>query len=331
VHAELIPIGNGRFEIVDKASANGIRINGVELKRGILEAGDALELGDVRMRFVGAGKIFRTGVDQSQQLAAAAFDNGAPSMVSSSSAKPGLGMGKLVGLGVGVGVVVIAAIVMLTRPSGVTGPRPASTESAHTTAEGADLLKKAVELLGAKDIEGAHQKIQEIPETSTVRDDPAVKDVEGAWADSMFAKVDQAPDSAAKKVILHAVSATPTVDAERRKKAADLVREIEAKEPPPPVPTYAGGDFPRPTGATSPSAAPTASPSTAVTGGPSSSIPTGLAAEDAKRKALEPKVFGGRGTVDDIRMLKAICSHLGNRDCRDRASALLKKKLESQP
>src|SRR6185437_11860281 len=30
VHAELFALGNGRFEIVDKASANGIRINGVE-------------------------------------------------------------------------------------------------------------------------------------------------------------------------------------------------------------------------------------------------------------------------------------------------------------
>ena len=56
LHAELFALGNGRFEIVDKASANGIRINGVELKRGILEAGDALELGDVRLRFVGAGQ-----------------------------------------------------------------------------------------------------------------------------------------------------------------------------------------------------------------------------------------------------------------------------------
>lgn len=331
VHAELIPIGNGRFEIVDKASANGIRINGVELKRGILEAGDALELGDVRMRFVGAGKIFRTGADQSQQLAAAAFDNGAPSMVSSSSAKPGLGMGKLVGLGVGVGVVVIAAVVMLTRPTGGVAPGGTGTkpDSAHVTGEGADLLKMALEKLAAKDIEGAHLKIQEIPESSTVRDDPAVKEVEGAWADQQFAKLEQAPDSAAKKAILRTVSATPTVDAERRKKAADMVREIEAKEPPPPVPTYAGGDPLRAVGTTAtptPSAAPTVAPAT----GGGSTIPTGLAAEDAQRKALEPKVFGGRGTVDDIRMLKAICSHLGNRDCRDRASALLKKKLESQ-
>ena len=63
-HAELFGLGNGRFEIVDKGSANGIRINGVELKRGILEAGDALELGDVRLRFVAAGKIFRADMSQ---------------------------------------------------------------------------------------------------------------------------------------------------------------------------------------------------------------------------------------------------------------------------
>ncbi len=340
VHAELIPIGNGRFEIVDKASANGIRINGVELKRGILEAGDALELGDVRMRFVGAGKIFRTGTDQSQQLANAAFDNGAPSMVSSSSTKPGVRMGKLVGLGVGVGVMVIGAVVMLTRPSGdvvsgANGANGAKSDSAHITGEGADLLEQALEKLAAKDVDGAHLKVQEIPESSTVRDDPAVKKVEGAWADQQFAKVEQAPDSAAKKAILRTVSATPTVDAERRKKAVDLVREIEANEPPPPVPTYAGGDFQRPLGtatvAAAAAAAATAAPTATPTTGGGSSIPGSLAAEDAQRKALEIKVFGGRGTIDDIKMLRAICGHLGNRECRDRASAMLKKKLEPQP
>ena len=332
VHAELIPIGNGRFEIVDKASANGIRINGVELKRGILEAGDALELGDVRMRFVGAGKIFRTGNDQSQQLAAAAFDNGAPSMVSSHAGKPGVRMGKLVGLGVGVGVVVIAAVVMLTRPSGGVAPGANGTnpDSAHVTGEGADLLKAALEKLAAKDIDGAHLKVQEIPESSTVRDDPGVKEVEGAWADQQFAKVEQAPDSAAKKAILRTVSATPTVDAERRKKAADIVREIEAKEPPPPAPTYLGGGDFRPSGT---AATPTASaaPTAVVSAGGGASIPIGLPAEDAQRKQLEPKVYGGYATIDEIRLLKAICSHLSNRECRDRAGAILKKKLESQP
>src|SRR4029078_5896874 len=60
-------------------------------------------------------------------------------------------------------------------------------------------------------------------------------------------------------------------------------------------------------------------------------IPQGLADEDAKRRALEPKVWSGKASVDEIRLLKALCSHLGNRECRDRASAQLKKKLEHAP
>ena len=60
-------------------------------------------------------------------------------------------------------------------------------------------------------------------------------------------------------------------------------------------------------------------------------IPQGLAAEDQQRKALEPKVYSGKATIDEIRLLKAICSHLSNRECRDKAAAILKKKLEQQP
>src|SRR5262249_52563406 len=116
VHAELIALGNGRFEIVDKASANGIRINSVELKRGILEAGDALELGDVRLRFVGAGKIFRPTVDQSHQLlATGTFDSAAPTALAPGGAKTGTGLSKLVGIGALVCVVLIIALVMLLQ------------------------------------------------------------------------------------------------------------------------------------------------------------------------------------------------------------------------
>ena len=45
------------------------------------------------------------------------------------------------------------------------------------------------------------------------------------------------------------------------------------------------------------------------------------------KRQLEGKVWGGRGSVDDIRMLKAVCKQLGDRSCRDRADAMLKKKL----
>jgi len=47
--------------------------------------------------------------------------------------------------------------------------------------------------------------------------------------------------------------------------------------------------------------------------------------EREMRRQLEPKVYAGRGTVEEIRMLKAICAHQGDRACRDRAAALLPK------
>jgi hypothetical protein len=37
-------------------------------------------------------------------------------------------------------------------------------------------------------------------------------------------------------------------------------------------------------------------------------------------------VWGGKASIDEIRMLKAICSHMGDRACRDRANTMLKQK-----
>ena len=66
LHCEVHALGDGRFEIVDKGSSNGVRVNGADLRRGIVEPGDVIELGDVKFKFVGAGQIFRP--TESQQL-----------------------------------------------------------------------------------------------------------------------------------------------------------------------------------------------------------------------------------------------------------------------
>jgi hypothetical protein len=49
LHCEVHALGDGRYEIVDKGSSNGVRVNAVELKRSIIEAGDVIEL-DVESR-----------------------------------------------------------------------------------------------------------------------------------------------------------------------------------------------------------------------------------------------------------------------------------------
>lgn len=319
VHAELCALGNGRFEIIDKGSANGIRVNGVDLRRGILEAGDALELGDVRMRFVGAGKIFRAGIDASQRLGGGFSGTGGKTS--------GVSLSKLIGIGAVVGVVLIGAVIALWPSSG-----PGTQTEAHVPASDADakILKEATVLMDSGNLEGAHQKVLEIPENSSARDDEAFLKVEGKWADSIFEKVAKSTDNAEKKALLNLIISTPSVDAERRKKAADQSSAITASEPtakPPSVPYPSGGQQGSDTGTTGPSAPATTASATASTtprtvGGPPD--------EAAMRRQLEGKVWGGKGSLEDVRLLKAICSHMGDRACRDRAGALLKQMQEKQ-
>ncbi len=317
VHAELFALGNGRFEIVDKASANGIRINGVELKRGILEAGDALELGDVRLRFVGAGKIFRA--DMTLNLpAVAGFDMSRS--VAASSARSA--MGKIIGIGAAAALVAIIGLVAVVSRGGPAGPE---VKKHVVTEKSAKQVDEALKLLEGKDVEAAHKKLMEIPEDDRPTDDPSFQKVEGAWADARFQQVNDAPDAAAKKLILKEIASTDTVDPQRRSRASKMISEIEAKEPPPP-PTnepHVGGGGPYVPGA-APATTTTASAATAtvVPNGPTQAPPD----ENAIRRSLENKVFGGRGSVDEIKMLKAICSHSGDKVCRNHAQAMLDAK-----
>lgn len=340
IHSELIALGGGRFEIIDKGSANGIRVNGVELKRGILEAGDALELGDVRLRFVGAGKVFRSGADQSQQLpaiAAGAVAPGEGSLVAS------LGTGKIVAILLAALAVIVAVVFLLVRP-GKTNAGTGTGSGRVVAPGGADdngpaLFDEAKKLADAGDLEASHKKVQEIPEGSIALQGTAVKDLENAWADWLFKKADEAKTTDEKRGLLKQIPPNTYVDPERRERALKLIGEL----PPDPAATATGGSFvpnpgsgagqpatsspydtpPTPTSTSTKTSAP------ATTSAPAATNPSGID-EAAIRRGLESKVWGGKATIDEIRMLKAICSHMGDRACRDRAAAMLKAKLDEQ-
>ena len=332
LHAELIALGGGRYEIIDKGSANGIRINGVELKRGILEAGDALELGDVRLRFVGAGKMFRAGADQSQQLrAVGTFESVAPSVRAPATPAHGArsGIGKYVAIGAIVGLIAIVTVIVAMRSSA--NPAPANPGGATaaglgSTDNGAALLEEAKALAQKNDLAGAHKKLASISDTSPLRDDPAFKEIEAKWADSMFEKAAAATDATEKRTLLNLIATTPTVDAERRSKAANMLQEVE----PPATPDPTAG--PRPVYAPGTGAPPTAgTPATAKTTDPKPVAdlpPSGPLDNESIRKNLGPRVWSGKASEGEIKALKAACSALGDRACRDRAAAMLKKKQE---
>ena len=57
-HHSRITCENGRYTILDLQSANGVRINGEEYGKVELRQGDLVDLGHVRLRFVGASEDF---------------------------------------------------------------------------------------------------------------------------------------------------------------------------------------------------------------------------------------------------------------------------------
>jgi hypothetical protein len=72
-----------------------------------------------------------------------------------------------------------------------------------------------------------------------------------------------------------------------------------------------------------------AKPSTLIPPPNDSSSPSGLD-EAGWRRMLEPKAAAGTASIEELRFLKAICSHNSDRPCRDHTAALIKKKLDQQ-
>ncbi len=337
-HAEIFALGNGRYEIIDKGSANGIRVNGHDLKRGIFEAGDAIELGDVRLRFVGAGKIFRAGFDRSQQLSAVkGYDSVAPaSLRPQTASKSSSGLGKWIGFGVVLGLIGVATAVFVLKDGfNAVRPKPTPTETPKVEDPGTATLKEAVVLAEEGKLAEAHEKVLTIPESSPARSDPAFADIEARWADSMFERVAATEDVAEKRALLHLVARTETVDAARRKKAAGMIQEIDPTAPDPmastsasaeptaPTPPRQPGDPtppPPPTTTTTPPPGKTSEP-TPSTGDPRDGA---LTDPEGTMNALIRKMQSGTASEQELRLLRGLCTQLNNRSCRAAAQAALK-------
>ena len=324
LHAELHSLGQSRWEVVDHGSSNGIRINGAELRRGIIEPGDAFELGDVRLRFVASGKYYRPMVDISQQLAAVPFDGMAPAAASGAGAAVGqrklttfAAIGALVCV-VGLGVYVVS------RPSETGGPNPVSSTAPMATseAEARLLLKQAAD--SQDDLEFAHKLLRRIPENSAVRDSEQFKAIEDSWADAMFAKADKVAAPNEKRKIWNLISETGTVSAAKRKKAAQMALElgpaIDLDKGPPPTPGTAATV---PAGTTKSQTLPTTTTTTTAKTTSSKKPGNEKFNEKSQKRSLLSKARSGRASESELRMLKAICMNDGDRACRNEAVAKL--------
>ncbi len=338
VHAEVHSLGDGRYELVDRESANGIRLNGVDLKRGLIDARDSIELGDVVFKFIPAGVIFRPGADESQQLTTVSV--GAPERLTpppaSSSGMPA--SVKAIAAVFGLGMLVVLGMLTLRR-----APPPPTDPVAAVPSDGAAaVLKEAKALADSGNLEAAHTKLtQGIPVDSNVRQSQTFRDLEARWADSLFKAADQESDVARKREILERITKATSVDSARRKRAATQIEKLDlagvavSDLPPTPVATqtdpgkpplkggivrkdpFAGTSKPhaKPPTASYPKAGPTPAPAPKPTGG---SAPDDLG-DRAKLKAhkdgLKSKVASGKASDREKAMLRALCRQLGDGSC----------------
>ncbi len=334
IHAEIQPLGDGRYEIVDRESANGVRVNGVELPRTLLDARDMIELGDVVLKFIPEGDIYVPGADESQQ--ASALTLGGIGLTPTSGVVGTLGHlphgAKLAGIAGAVVLVIILGIVVATRGS---TPEPEIANSAGEPPDSAmRTLSEAKALLDKGDIDGALKKANEIPAASNARKTADYRQIQGAWADALFAKAAESTDPAQKRALLDQIARATNVDSIRRKRAAnELAAEgaasVDVSDLPsaPKEPTHAAQQTaPRPAVNDEPapdpkSAAKVSTPATLVRKNPfdEGSDSSSDASDRAKllqaKATLQQKVQSGQASDRDLKMLHAVCKQLGDASC----------------
>ncbi len=331
LHCEIHALGDSRFEVIDKGSSNGVRVNGAELQRGFVDAGDTLELGDVRFRFVGAGQIFR---QESMRLAVVP-----DRVVDAKPAKSRLSNFLPFSVFALVAAAGAAGAWTYARPSSKVQP------SAPVESNEEKLLREAKNFCTSDDCEAAHARVQnDIPESSPWRSSPEFKDIERQWAEGVLARAAGEPDGPTKRALYQRVAQSMSVDAEHRKLAADRLQELDSSgragapdtpELPPPTAKARPEDAPIRSDANRKATDPTASaPTTVVASRPAGSVDDrtrqlALAgtpeAKAQLRQELEPRVYAGRASESEIRLLISTCKDLSDKPCVQQARAILKQ------
>ncbi len=344
LHCEVHALGDGRYEIDDKGSSNGVRVNAVELKRSIIEAGDVIELGDVRFKFVGAGQVFVPGPNESQQLTAIS-DREAELADPRRKGWGGYAL-PIVGAGVVGALIIIGVVFLLKARANIDAPQGGSITTTPDTDQA--IVAEAKRTCTADDCDQAYQSISNLPERSPWRGHKDFREIENTWADSMFKRAAATTDLAPKRGLLTRVNAATTLDDARRAKVLAALAELDqpaatpsqlpvaaltaptssapvaavtsptttpSVRPPPPHPTGTSAV----TTATVPAVTPTATATVKPPSGQSLFEKAIDAANEGRsadvRRYLEAKVRAGHGTPEEVRLLRKACASPYDKAC----------------
>lgn len=344
-HVELSPADGGRWELKDLSSANGVRVNGTETRQGFVQAGDTIELGDVPIKFVGAGQAFLFDAAMAE---AARESNGRKK-------------------GGAVTWIVVAALVVGAAIGGVVlaggsskGPTVASVTGSSNTASASDsadegILNAAKALREQGQIVPAHDKLAALPTGSKLRADKRFVEIENAWADTVARNAasgtddvrqdawgrieksgaDETHKSGAKALLFPSGPAPTTTTTTTSEPTTTATATATTAKPTATVTATATTSAPTATTTSAPTATTTAAPTVTATSKPTTTAAPGggcpsfkgdyMAAFKAReyacvRSILLPLLNSGSISTGQARILKAACNSLGDLSCEKRAA-----------
>ncbi|HTM46241.1 MAG TPA: FHA domain-containing protein [Polyangiaceae bacterium] len=222
VHAEVVGTATG-YELIDRGSSHGLHINGISLTRTFLQPRDVIEIGDIFLKFVPKGEVFVSGESTSlpPHWAAEVDTPLAPTVhtIPTRTRIATVGSGLLL-------LILVAAFAVLKERREVIEPVAVITPKKLSAAE--LIVREAKRLQQEGNLTRAHEKLQEIPSDSNLRQAAEVIAIEQAWADTIFEMVASESDVANKRALLTSIAATEGVSGAQRKRAAAQLQTLEA-------------------------------------------------------------------------------------------------------
>lgn len=206
IHAEVRRLGDDHFEVIDKGSANGLRINGHDRQRAVLDGRDVVELGDVVLKYIPKGQIFRVDAAEGERIAA--MSGGVMTAKTSDSRLP-LGVPLLAAV---IGAVLVGGIALLLFVRGV--------PSFGATSPAAGEVSTAMEFHRQGDVFRAHDEVVRLAAREPTLARPELVVIESAWASAMMRAAASESSPERKRELLAEVSSASTVPEAQRQDAA---------------------------------------------------------------------------------------------------------------
>jgi ABC transport system ATP-binding/permease protein len=229
VHAEVRRIDANHFEVLDKGSSNGLRVNSRDMPRAMLDNGDVIEIGDVILKFVAEGQLFRANAQESGQLLVlGARESSAPPET------PVTGAGRRIVaalVGAIVAVALTAYVLSGTRSTGSsapTKPRAAAgwDEPLPEAVESSLLEAERLEKSGS--IAEAHALVRKLVDRPRFPSHhPRLAAIEAGWARHQLDLAAATDDVREKKSLLDEVARTETVPPILRQEASRLLDKAQ--------------------------------------------------------------------------------------------------------